>query len=700
MTVSTEVDHNEYTGNGVTTSFPYTFRIFKKSDLVVQVVDLDENIAVLALDTDYTVTGAGGYNGGNVILSKALANGYQISISRDLPVTQETDLRNQGKFFAEVHEDALDKLTMLIQQVRSWFRLALCKPSSIANWYDALNNYIRNLKDPRDPQDAATKNYVDTIVFSNLSRTLRVPEPINQLPPAAVRRNMMPAFDNDGNAIVVIPPSGSASDVLIQLASSSDGKGDALVAVKQPYANSVTITQHQHNTYLLTPYHFGAKGDGIADDTLALNRWSNCGAKVLYWPAGKYLVSPTNGVSLDMDNYHTGDSALTACVTVPYGVKIYTAGTETQLCVKDADSASTVGLAVSYPESSYSQGDTDIGKFMIRLENGNGRYGILTPLRDEMFTAHRAKFKLGAHFGPQQGRDDLTVLQYSWVNGMLIGDAFSGSVHVTGYGSYNVQQVEGTQFQCVAVKMKSVRGNVGVDIRFNTNNWWKFVELSDGVEGFVVKDSEGLGAFVGIDLTNPASEPGGFIDNVHVNVKQNGVRARNRPSLQIGNIEVYKSDGFATDLVYDAVLLVDCQEVTINSIHAIVGNSITNAQSVVNSTNSTFRLNSYFAQNIRFVDFVVNSPDCYVGEGTINQVEAVHSLSGSQSNDFHGSDVLVRSYRNNVRPLYAVMDSAFNRARARFPQNTSLQVRTFLDYTVAAAGTLTIEPRLDLLDVN
>lgn len=29
MTVSTEVDHNEYTGNGVTTSFPYTFRIFK-----------------------------------------------------------------------------------------------------------------------------------------------------------------------------------------------------------------------------------------------------------------------------------------------------------------------------------------------------------------------------------------------------------------------------------------------------------------------------------------------------------------------------------------------------------------------------------------------------------------------------------------------------------------------------------------------
>ena len=208
MTVSTEVDHNEYTGNGVTTSFPYTFRIFKKSDLVVQVVDLSENITELVLDTDYTVTGAGGYTGGNVILSTPLTNGYQISISRELPVTQETDLRNQGKFFAEVHEDAFDKLTMLIQQAISWLRLSLRKPSFIANYYDALNNYIRNLRDPSQPQDAATKNYVDSLSGTNLNRSLRIPEAsISMLPDVAGRRNKTLSFDNYGAPLLLDPAS-------------------------------------------------------------------------------------------------------------------------------------------------------------------------------------------------------------------------------------------------------------------------------------------------------------------------------------------------------------------------------------------------------------------------------------------------------------------------------------------------------------
>lgn len=219
MTVSTEVNENIYTGNGTTTVFPYQFRIFSKSDLVVQVIDLNENVTTLTLDTHYTVSGAGGYRGGNVTLMAPLAIDWRISIIRELEITQDTDLRNQGKFFAETHEEVFDRLTMLIQQVFRRFGLALRKPSSIANWYDAMGNYIRNIRDPSSAQDAATKNYVDNLSSSNLNKTLRVPDGfIRELPGKEDRKNKILAMDDNGDPLMVLPESGSAADVLIELA--------------------------------------------------------------------------------------------------------------------------------------------------------------------------------------------------------------------------------------------------------------------------------------------------------------------------------------------------------------------------------------------------------------------------------------------------------------------------------------------------
>lgn len=258
MTVSTEVDHNDYTGNGVTTSFPYTFRIFTKTDLMVQVVDLSENITVLTLDTDYNVTGAGAYSGGSVVLPSPLASGWQISISRELPATQETDLRNQGKFFAEVHEDAFDKLTMLIQQCFSFLRLALRKPSFIANYYDALNNRIRNLRDPSQDQDAATKHYSDELFNNaishsndNLNRTLRVPESYTPEYFIQETRSNMLVGCNDRGEFVPIAAQTDTADLAFKLAALT---GASLIG----------------GLGYKTPEMYGAKGDGISYDDTAI----------------------------------------------------------------------------------------------------------------------------------------------------------------------------------------------------------------------------------------------------------------------------------------------------------------------------------------------------------------------------------------------------------------------------------------------
>ncbi|MFS7654674.1 hypothetical protein ACJ8A5_01710 [Klebsiella pneumoniae] len=68
MTVSTQVSRNEYTGNGATTQYDFTFRILDKSHLLVQTMDTSENIVTLTLGTDYTVTGVNRYNGGRWFL--------------------------------------------------------------------------------------------------------------------------------------------------------------------------------------------------------------------------------------------------------------------------------------------------------------------------------------------------------------------------------------------------------------------------------------------------------------------------------------------------------------------------------------------------------------------------------------------------------------------------------------------------------
>ena len=217
MTVSTELSHEEYVGNGVTTDFDFRFRIFESKHLIVVVADSEGNETTLKNGTDYTIVGAGSYHGGKVVLNKPLAQGWKILLERDLPVVQETDLRNQGKFFAEVHEDAFDYLTMLIQKALGTFSLSLRKPTYLSNYYDAKGNRIANLASPKLGTDAVNKDYVDNSIKDIDSKTLRVKDKvIPALPPAEQRRNKQLGFDNEGYPQLLDPvETGSLGYVLV-----------------------------------------------------------------------------------------------------------------------------------------------------------------------------------------------------------------------------------------------------------------------------------------------------------------------------------------------------------------------------------------------------------------------------------------------------------------------------------------------------
>ncbi|MHA2066261.1 MAG: hypothetical protein ACXABY_17965 [Candidatus Thorarchaeota archaeon] len=127
MSVSSTTNRVSATGDGATSVYPYTFRIFADTELLVTVVlDSTGVETTLTKTTDYTVDGVNIGSGGNVTLvdaSQAWLDGdgdllatYSIVIRRVLPLTQGTDIRNQGSFYPEAHEDEFDKSRMIDQQ--------------------------------------------------------------------------------------------------------------------------------------------------------------------------------------------------------------------------------------------------------------------------------------------------------------------------------------------------------------------------------------------------------------------------------------------------------------------------------------------------------------------------------------------------------------------------------------------------------
>jgi hypothetical protein len=118
MTVSSTTSKNTYSGDDSTSVFAYTFRILDQSHIKVQFKASDGTLTTKTITTDYTVSGVGDAGGGNVtIVSTVPATGETLILTRNVPIKQETDYTANDKFPAETHEEALDELTMICQQI-------------------------------------------------------------------------------------------------------------------------------------------------------------------------------------------------------------------------------------------------------------------------------------------------------------------------------------------------------------------------------------------------------------------------------------------------------------------------------------------------------------------------------------------------------------------------------------------------------
>lgn len=244
MTVSSTTSKASYSGNGSTTVFTVPFYFLEAADLQV-ILRSGATETVQTLTTNYTVAGAGVTSGGTVTMLVAPAAGTTLTILRNIEATQETDLVPNDRLPAESLETALDKATMLIQQ---------------------LDEEVgRSLKFPASDTTASA-----------------------QLPASTARASKFLSFDANGLPTATVGVD-SSLDVFIQT-----GSGATPRSVTSKLRDVVSVKD------------FGAQGDGVTDDTAAIQAAENA-AGAIYWPAGTYLITSTINLNHSRDRKWVGD---------------------------------------------------------------------------------------------------------------------------------------------------------------------------------------------------------------------------------------------------------------------------------------------------------------------------------------------------------------------------------------------------------
>ena len=108
MTVSSQTNKVIYIGNGVAKEFAIPFSFLEQEHIKVRQKKND----IQTERTDWEI------NGGNIVFKTAPESGAEIAIVREVPLTQETDYRENEILPAETLERNFDKLTMQVQQLK------------------------------------------------------------------------------------------------------------------------------------------------------------------------------------------------------------------------------------------------------------------------------------------------------------------------------------------------------------------------------------------------------------------------------------------------------------------------------------------------------------------------------------------------------------------------------------------------------
>jgi hypothetical protein len=279
---------SQYTATSGQTVFSVPFEFFANSDLKVY-----RNATLLTLTTNYTVTGAGVTGGGTLTLVTGATAGDIVTIVRDVPVARTSDFPTSGPFNIEALNTDLDRLTAMIQQQET-----LDSRSLRLDQFDTPNSFN-----------------VLPVKADRLGRLLQFNASTGQPevgPTSSEIANAQTYATNASNsATAAASSSTSASNSATAAASSAalvsdfitdvaTGSGSSLVGYNRGGAGAVDRTVQSRLRDRVSVKDFGAVGDGVANDTAAIQAAIDAIPAVggsLYFPAGTYKVTSTVNIT-------------------------------------------------------------------------------------------------------------------------------------------------------------------------------------------------------------------------------------------------------------------------------------------------------------------------------------------------------------------------------------------------------------------
>ena len=132
MTVQSTTSRADYKGNNVTTLFTVPFYFLDNTHVKAVRTDnstVPPTAATLVLNSDYVLTGAGVQIGGQIQTTVAPTASQVVTLLRNVPFTQLIHYVPNDPFPAATHEQALDQLTMEVQELNEVTTHALQFPS-------------------------------------------------------------------------------------------------------------------------------------------------------------------------------------------------------------------------------------------------------------------------------------------------------------------------------------------------------------------------------------------------------------------------------------------------------------------------------------------------------------------------------------------------------------------------------------------